>query len=345
MKKTAVVLLNFGGPDSSIAIKPFLFNLFNDPAIINSPKLIRIIIAWFLCTHRKSTSKKIYANFNYKSPLLNSTNSQAEAIKNRLDKNTHIFIAMRYWHPFIKEVAISIKQWDPDQIILLPLYPQFSTVTTLSSIKEWQRVTDYIKLTKPTKMICCYPINKKMIEAQAFLLKKFIKKTKHDTRVLFSAHGLLRKIINSGDCYKEHVELTANAIIEKLEIPNLDWIISYQSRIGKMDWIEPFTDSEIRRAGNDGKALIIQPITFVSECSETKFELDIKYSKLARDVGVPLYLRVPTLGSNKIFIDGLIDLIMKAKATNNHICSNNICSMNIKKLCDINTSIYCGYAI
>lgn len=321
MEKLAVVLFNLGGPDSPAAIRPFLFNLFNDPAIISLPGPFRRALAWLISTRRAPIAQKIYAHIGGRSPLLDLTRDQASALEAAIGGNTRAFIAMRYWHPFTEEAVAAVKQWEPDRIVLLPLYPQFSTTTTASSIKAWKKAAAKAGLKQPTVSVCCYPTEPGMIRAQAALLADALRQAGPGARVLFSAHGLPKKVIARGDPYQTQVEMTAGAIVEALGQNDLDWQSSYQSRVGPLEWIGPSTDAEIHRAGQDGKALVVQPIAFVSEHSETLVELDIEYAHLAKEVGVPLYLRVPALGSHADFIEGLANLVRGASMSGYNPCS------------------------
>ena len=224
-------------------------------------------------------------------------------------------------------------RWKPDQVVLLPLYPQYSTTTTGSSLEHWHRVAKAKGLSQATTAICCYPVDKGMIKAQAGLLQKALKQQQEEApnqplRVLFSAHGLPKKIIEKGDPYQFQVEMTAKAIVEALEPRISDWKICYQSRVGPMEWIGPSTEAEIHRAGTEGKGLVILPIAFVSEHSETLVELDIEYAHLAKSANVPSYTRVPALGTSVDFIDGLSDLVLRTLVSKNNIFSgdgNKVC--------------------
>ena len=332
MIKRAVVIFNLGGPDKPSAVQPFLFNLFNDKAIINLPKPIRWILATIVSKRRAPIAKQIYAELGGGSPILNLTNQQARKLEKSLnpdgEKNTKVFIAMRYWHPMTLETAISVQKFDPDEVILLPLYPQYSGTTTGSSLNEWNFSANKIKLNKPTKTICCYPIDDAVVQSQSDLLVKEIAKTRKEIRVLFSAHGLPKKIIEKGDPYQLQVEKTAEAIAKKTKLDNDSWNICYQSRVGPLEWIGPSLDDQLKRASIDKIGVIVLPIAFVSEHSETLVELDIEYRKLAEDLNVPYYGRVPAIGTHPNFIDGLKDLIDKAIVSESSVISgrgNPIC--------------------
>jgi len=315
MSKIAVVLFNLGGPDSPEAVRPFLQNLFSDPAIIGAPRPIRWLLARLISRRRAPIAREIYAQIGGRSPILELTAQQAEALRIALSDagDVRCFIAMRYWKPFADETAAAVKAFDPDRILLLPLYPQFSTTTSGSSLKDWQRAAGAAGLTQPTMAICCYPTDGGFIAAQARLLNAAIDKAlPHGRpRVLFSAHGLPKRVIDGGDPYKWQVEQTADAVARLVGRSDYDWLVSYQSRVGPLEWIRPYTEDEIRRAGSDRVPLIVLPVAFVSEHSETLVELDIEYRELAEESGVPLYLRVPAVATDPAFIEGLATLVRR----------------------------------
>ena len=227
--------------------------------------------------------------------------------------DTRVFIAMRCWKPFADEAACLIKAWGADRVVLLPLYPQFSTTTTGSSFADWRRAAAAARLDVPTTRICCYPDNPGFVAALIALTQQTMAKMREGIsyRVLLSAHGLPERISIS-DPYRRQVERTASALVEGLGIKGLDWTVCYQSRVGPLKWIGPSTDAEVRRAGTDGKGVVVVPIAFVSEHSETLVELDIEYAKLAGEVGVRDYLRVPTVGVQDEFIKGLAELVVQS---------------------------------
>ena len=335
MQRLAIVLFNLGGPDQPDAVKPFLFNLFNDPAIIGAPGPIRWLLAKYISTKRAPVAREIYAHLGGRSPILELTQNQAMALDARLgdklsDVEVRSFICMRYWHPMSDAVVREVKAYAPDRIVLLPLYPQFSTSTTASSLEDWHRAAAAQDLRVPTNQICCYPAQAGFVEAQADLLKQGIEKARSQApgqkvRVLFSAHGLPKKIVEGkGDPYPRHVELGAAAIARKLESLNAspdDWLVSYQSRVGPLEWIGPSTEDEIERAGRDGVALVVLPIAFVSEHSETLVELDIEYKELAEANGVKTYVRIPAVGTHPAFIEALGQMALNALERGNDPCA------------------------
>jgi ferrochelatase len=331
--KIAIILFNLGGPDSPEAIEPFLRNLFSDPAIIRLPWIIRKPLAWSIARRRAEVARKIYDHIGGRSPILEETQKQARALETELTGagiEARAFVAMRCWHPFSDGTALAVKNFAPDHIVALPLYPQYSTTTSASSFKDWDRAAKKAGLAKPLTRICCYPDQAGFIAAAAEKIRAAMTgaQTGIAYRLLFSAHGLPRKVIADGDPYQWQVERTTRALMDALGIdrptsPIKDWRICYQSRVGPLKWLEPFTDAEIARAGADGLGVIVAPIVFVSEHSETLVELDIEYEKLARRAGVPDYRRAATVGADPNFIAGLAELVRRATGVTGTINSSD----------------------
>ncbi len=330
MRKTAVVLFNLGGPDRPEAVKPFLFNLFNDSAMIGAPGPLRWLLAKLITYRRAPVAREIYAQIGGRSPILELTMVQKEALAAALlglgeeREDIRLFVSMRYWHPMSDEVARAVAAYGPDEVVLLPLYPQFSRTTTGSSLGDWRRAARAVGLRAPTRAICCYPTAPGYIRAQAGLVRDALKGTEGTAgpRVLFSAHGLPKRIIAAGDPYQAHIERTAAAVVDELGITDLDWVVCYQSRVGPLEWIGPGTDEEIVRAGVDKVGVVVVPIAFVSEHSETLVELDIDYRRLADEHGVPTYIRVPTVGADPVFIEALADLVRHVRGQDGAVCSH-----------------------
>ena len=316
--KIAVVLFNLGGPDAPDAVEPFLFNLFNDPAIIGLPKPLRWVVAKLISKRRAPVARAIYDEIGGASPLLDWTEKQARALEAELADLGEVKadIAMRYWNPMSPETVARVKAWNPDRIVLLPLYPQFSTTTTGSSLKDWAGEAQAQGLNAPTMTVCCYPDNEGFVEASRDLIEQSLAEvTGGDVRVLFSAHGLPQKVIDGGDPYQRQVERSVAAIVAALERPGLDFVTCYQSRVGPLQWIGPSTEEALEQAARDGKTVLVYPVAFVSEHSETLVELDIEYAKLARELGILEYRRVPTVTTHPAFIAGLAGLVRMAVET------------------------------
>jgi len=327
MSKTAVVVFNLGGPDSISAVKPFLFNLFNDRAIIDFPQPFRWLLAKLISILRSRKAKNIYKQIGGKSPILEQTNAQAEALEKKLKElgkegeEYKTFVSMRYWNPMSSVVAKKVKAYEPDRVILLPLYPQFSTATSGSSFADWKNSAAEAGLTVPSTSICCYPGDKQFLIAHAQIIRDMYWKASEEgkPRVLFSAHGLPEKIIAEGDPYQWQVEKTVEHILQILSIDEIDYSICYQSRVGPMEWIGPSIGEEIKAAGEDKCPVLVVPVSFVSEHSETLVELDIQYRKLAEKSGVTGYWRAPALGTDANFIEALAQLCIRAD--NVPVCS------------------------
>lgn len=318
-QRIAIVLFNLGGPDGPEAVEAFLYNLFNDPAIIRLPGWLRPLVARLISKKRAPVAKEIYANLGGGSPILPNTAAQARALEAVLGEGYKCFIAMRYWKPRTAEVVEQLRIYKPDRVVLLPLYPQFSTTTTASSLKEFRRLWP-----GPVEVVNCYPLDDGFIAAQADLIQPMLVEASKlgKPRLLLSAHGLPEKVVKAGDPYQWQCEQTALSIISALKQPGLDWLNTYQSRVGPLKWIGPSTEEEIHRAGRDKVPVVVVPIAFVSEHSETLVELDIEYKKVAEESGVPGYFRVPVVGTHPAFIAGLAALVRQRLAgqTSQRIC-------------------------
>lgn len=327
--RTAVVLFNLGAPDRAAAVRPFLVNLFSDPAIIDMPWPLRSLLARLIAHQRAPEATAIYQHLGGGSPLLANTRAQADALQAALGGESRVFIAMRYWRPFSPEVAREVAAWEPDEVVLLPLYPQFSTTTTGSSLRTWSRAAKAAGLTALSRAICCYPTAPSLVEAHARLIAAAMDATPAPFRLLFSAHGLPERIVARGDPYQWQVEQTAAAVAAAVEATRrtvLDWRVCYQSRVGPLTWIGPATEDELKRAGADRVNVILAPVAFVSEHSETLVELDITYRDVAAKAAVPSYHRVPALGVNEAFIAALAGLVqMPAMADVKSRCGARLC--------------------
>ena len=308
--KVAIILFNLGGPDSLEAVEPFLRNLFSDPAIIRLPSLLRRPLARFIAKRRAPKAREIYSLIGGASPILGQTEAQARALEQALgtEHEWRGYVCMRYWHPMTAAVVRSVERFAPDRIILLPLYPQFSTTTTASSFKAWN---DLARFKVPTRTIESYPLQPGYVAASVDLVRQGLAEAgPGPTRVLFSAHGLPESIVKAGDPYQKQVEQSAAAIARAID--GLDWAVCYQSRVGPLKWIGPSTEEEIERAARDGCKIVLYPLAFVSEHSETLVELDIEYRHLAQEQGITTYVRVPAVGTHPAFIGGLAELVRDA---------------------------------
>jgi protoporphyrin/coproporphyrin ferrochelatase len=331
-RRVAVVLFNLGGPDAPESVRPFLVNLFTDPAILRVPGFIRPWLGKLIAWRRTAPAMENYAVIGGKSPLLELTIEQGQALEATLaqrDSSAEYksFVCMRYWHPMSDECAKAVKDWGAEEVLLMPLYPQFSTTTTGSSIIAWNQAAAKIGLSVPTTTLCCFHSDTGFAAATARLVRQSIADAKAalpegvPLRVLFSAHGLPESIVKSGDPYQWQVEQTVASVLEQLNMPELDSIVCYQSRVTPQKWIGPSTEDEIERAAHEKTAILICPIAFVSEHSETLVELDVEYREEADKLGIPGYFRVPAQNSDTAFIEALSDLVVRSRNGGRALCS------------------------
>jgi len=326
--KTAIVLFNLGGPDEPEAIKPFRVNLFSDPAIIRAPIFIRFWLARLIAASSAANAVANYQLMGGRSPLLELTQAQADALEAALpDLGAKCFIAMRYWHPFAAETVKQVKAFAPDRILLLPLYPQFSTTTTGSSLTDWHEQAARGGLIAPTTSICCYFNDPDYASAIAALVDEAIADAKAKLapgaklRLLFSAHGLPQSIVDSGDPYQGEVESSVAAVMSRLADKDVEHLVCYQSRATPQKWISPSTIEAIEQAAAQQIAVLLVPIAFVSDHIETLVELDIENAELAHEKGVPGYFRAKVPNSDSRFIAALAGLARRAVSHGDGLCS------------------------
>jgi ferrochelatase len=338
MARTAIVLFNLGGPDRLESVRPFLFNLFYDPAITEMAAPLRWLFAKLITARREKAVQANYALMGGKTPLLAETLAQMQALDATLaDRHPDLweircFMAMRYWHPLSEAAVAEVAAWRPDRILLLPLYPQYSAATTGSSLEAWRQAARAAGLDVPTRAVCCYPLEQGFVQAHAALIREAWPEAAAAgrPRLLFSAHGLPETFIKKGDPYQWQIEQTCDAVAEALEIADLDWQVCYQSRVGPQTWIGPFTEREVERAGADGVPLVVCPIAFVSEHIETLVEMDDEYATLAARSGVPIYVRVPTLSARPEFIGALAALVRRHLAASS---ADGLSGADLTRLC------------
>jgi ferrochelatase len=339
-------LFNLGGPDSPEAVWPFLRNLFSDPAILRVPFFVRPFLARTIARLRLGPATENYRLLGGKSPLLEMTNAQGKALQSALpEMEAKCFVAMRYWHPFCLDAARAVKAWEPDHVVLLPLYPQFSTTTTGSSFTAWRTAAAQIGLIAPTSALCCYPTDRGFIEATLSVVREAYEKARAaldpsvPLRILFSAHGLPESIVADGDPYQYQIEQTVDALVRAWRRNDLDWKICYQSRATPRKWIDPSTDSEVARAGQDKTAILVVPIAFTAEHTETLVELDIEYKELAVTAGVPGYFRAPTQQVSSGFISALANLVRFAhqEGAGLHAACDVAACMGLNRRCPFKT--------
>jgi protoporphyrin/coproporphyrin ferrochelatase len=321
MGRTGVLLLNLGGPDQLEDVRPFLFNLFSDPEIIRLPfPWLQKPLAWLISTLRSTKSQENYLAIGGGSPLRHITEAQAQALQESLEEkgqSAGIYIGMRYWHPFTEEAIARIKRDRIDQLVILPLYPQFSISTSGSSFrlleKIWQE-DPYLNRVDYTVIRSWYQ-QPGYLQAMAQLVATELDQFPNpdNVHIFFSAHGVpVSYVEEAGDPYQKEIEECTTLIMQTLNRPN-PHTLAYQSRVGPVEWLKPYTEDAITELADEGvKEMLVVPISFVSEHIETLQEIDIEYRELAEESGIKDFRRVPALNTHPVFIDALAELVVNA---------------------------------
>ena len=318
MSRVGIVLLNLGGPERIQDVGPFLYNLFADPEIIRLPiPALQKPLAWLISTLRSNKSQEAYRSIGGGSPLRRITDQQARELQSLLrqrDVDATTYVAMRYWHPFTESAVADMKADGIEQVVVLPLYPHFSISTSGSSFRELQRLRqgDERFAQLPLRAIRSWHDHPGYLKAMAQLIDREIDacvdpSTAH---VFFSAHGVPKSYVEeAGDPYQKEIESCAELIMKTLGREN-PWTLAYQSRVGPVEWLQPYTEEALEELGEKGvKELVVVPISFVSEHIETLEEIDIEYREIATEAGVSNFRRVPALDTDPTFIASLADLV------------------------------------
>ncbi|MEK9630826.1 MAG: ferrochelatase [Synechococcus sp.] len=318
MSRVGIVLLNLGGPERIQDVGPFLYNLFADPEIIRLPiPALQKPLAWLISTLRSNKSQEAYRSIGGGSPLRRITDQQARELQSLLRQrnvDATTYVAMRYWHPFTESAVADMKADGIEQVVVLPLYPHFSISTSGSSFRELQRLRqgDERFAQLPLRAIRSWHDHPGYLKAMAQLMEREIDacvdpSTAH---VFFSAHGVPKSYVEeAGDPYQKEIESCAELIMKTLGREN-PWTLAYQSRVGPVEWLQPYTEEALEELGEKGvKELVVVPISFVSEHIETLEEIDIEYREIATEAGVSNFRRVPALDTDPTFIASLADLV------------------------------------
>ncbi|MEH2361481.1 ferrochelatase [Nostoc sp.] len=321
MGRVGVLLLNLGGPDKLEDVGPFLYNLFSDPEIIRLPfRWLQKPLAWFIATRRTRTSQANYKQIGGGSPLRRITEAQGEALKEQLGylgQEAKIYVGMRYWHPYTEEAIAQITQDNIEHLVILPLYPQFSISTSGSSFRLLEKLWQEDPKLQPIDytVIPSWYKQPGYLQAMAELVAQELEQFPNpdEVHIFFSAHGVPKSYVQeAGDPYQQEIEECTALIMQTLNRPNAH-TLAYQSRVGPVEWLQPYTEDALKELGAQGvKDLVVVPISFVSEHIETLQEIDIEYREVAEESGIHNFRRVPAPNTHPVFINALADLVIDA---------------------------------
>ena len=314
--KTAVIISNMGGPDSLDAVECYLYNIFMDPDIIDIPLpgfLRRKFIAWF-AKKRAPESTEIYRKIGGKTPLTDITNQQAELLEKKLNVDDNpkfkVFVAMRYWYPFVEEVWKEVVEQDFKKLIIISLYPYYSTTTTGSLVSLINRLNaDKTFADENITIIDRFGDHPLFIQAMVDQIKEELKDNRYKDLML-SAHSIPMKRIKKGDPYRDEIEKSVALMKEQLP-DDLKVHLCYQSKVGPIEWLSPQTEATVVELAEQGvKNLLVYPLGFVADNSETIYEIGMLYKDLAEEKGITNFERIDSLNTNTVFIDVLTDLVL-----------------------------------
>jgi len=319
--KTGILLLNFGGPWTLSDVKPFLYRLFSNPAVlVGVPAPFRQVLAFLIAVFKGPSSIRSYRSIGSGSPQLKWTAIQAEGLRGLLPKDSlRVEMGMRSAEPSIEKALLRLQNWGADHLVLLPLFPQFSTTTTgtcftevrtalqrlgwqptIREIADWADHPDYARLLR------------RSVDATVRRAEAERKGDQRPIHIVFSAHSLPLKIVRLGDPYPQDIDRTITAVTRGLKQP---WTLAFQSRNGQLPWLEPYLDDELKRLGREGvKRVVVVPISFVSDHIETLFELDQLYAEVARKNGITHYYRARCFNDDPEFPRVLSSILVEAGA-------------------------------
>lgn len=321
MGRVGVLLLNLGGPEQIEDVRPFLYNLFADPEIIRLPfPWMQKPLAWLISSLRHKKSQANYMEIGGGSPLRGITEEQAIALQQSLQdkgQDVQVYIGMRYWHPFTEEAIARIKRDGVEQLVILPLYPQFSISTSGSSFRLLEKIWSDDPSLAPQEhtVIPSWYQRPGYLQAMAQLIARELDgfENPDQVHIFFSAHGVpVSYVEEAGDPYQHEIEECTRLIVQTLNRPNRH-TLAYQSRVGPVEWLKPYTEDAIAELAAEGiNDLLVVPISFVSEHIETLQEIDMEYREIAEEAGIENFHRVPALNTHPVFIEDLADLVVEA---------------------------------
>lgn len=311
MKKEAVVLLNMGGPNNLDEVEVFLKNMFSDKNILTmKSNLLRKFVGGMIVFTRTESSQDIYRQIGGKSPIVGHTKELVKKLQDRLGSDVMVDFAMRYTPPFAKEVIERINKEEVEKIYLIPLYPQYSTTTTKSSLEDFEEVYHLSRADAVLVEIKHFFENESYNKAVIARIQEQMQDAKYeDFDMIFSAHGLPQKIIDAGDVYERHVKKHVEILKKKLEEEGMNFHkvhLAYQSKLGPMEWLKPSLGDKLESIKDKG--VVIFPIAFTIDNSETDYELDIEYREVAEELGIKEYRVCRCLNDNDFFVDALQEI-------------------------------------
>ena len=308
--KRAIVLMNMGGPNNLDEVKVFLKNMFNDKYIIGAPQPIRALIASFITFKRLEIAKENYRNLGGMSPIIGHTKRLVRRLEKEVDAD--VFFEMRYTYPFAKDVLEKLKNYD--EIYAIPMYPHYSSTTTKSSIEDFMKIAKKYNLDKKVKTIDSYYnnilYNKTIVER---IKEALDGDNSEEFELVFSAHGLTQRTINKGDLYQKHILANVESAKKELLKQNIHFKkihVAYQSRLGPMEWLRPYMEDKLKELKSK---VIIYPISFTVDNSETKGELVLEYGELAHELGIKDYRVANAPNHHPYFINALKEIYEKMK--------------------------------
>jgi protoporphyrin/coproporphyrin ferrochelatase len=320
----AVVLFQLGGPDSQRAVEPFLYNLFCDPDIINFPGsfLARRPLAKLISTTRARVIRKKYAQIGGGSPIRRLTEQQARALETALRPHVtaRTIVAMRYWHPGTEEAIVTLNRTPFDELVLLPLYPQYSLATTGSSLKEWNRL---YKPKVPVHLVDHFFDHPDYVAAMVDRINGVLDQLPQpdEVQLVFSAHGLPVAFVEKGDPYPQHIEATVR-LIRELGAWSNPHVVCYQSKVGPQKWLQPSLTGTIEKMANEGiRRMLLIPISFLTEHIETLHEINIEAREEAESLGVTDFHMMPALNDSPLLIRALADLVLRSVGRRSGVAS------------------------
>ena len=317
MKKEAIILLNMGGPNNLHEVEMFLKNMFADKNILTmKSNLVRKLVGGLIVFNRTESSQEIYRQLGGKSPIVGHTKKLVEKLQKRLGEKFVVDFAMRYTPPFATEVIERLKSEEIDKIYLIPLYPQYSTTTTKSSLEDFEEAYHKSGGTALLVEIKHFFQNNTYNRAIIENIKKSVGDDEYrDFDIIFSAHGLPKKIVDAGDVYEQHVNrhvVILKEMMQEQEMAFHDVHLAYQSKVGRMEWLTPSLEDKLKTVRNRG--VIIFPIAFTIDNSETDFELGVEYKEIAEELGFKEYRVCSCPNDSELFVDTLIELYEKMKS-------------------------------